>query len=49
MRAVQRFSLKKIAQVKIIQLQTLGKDYFNFDDIGTLLKKMLVYPFNKLL
>lgn len=27
---------EKNAQVKIIQLQTLGKDYFNFDDIGTL-------------
>ena len=27
---------EKNAQIKIIQLQTLGKDYFNFDDIGTL-------------
>lgn len=24
------------AQIEIIQLQTLGKDYFNFDDIGSL-------------
>ena len=36
MRAVQKIFAEKNAQIKIIQLQTLGKDYFNFDDIGTL-------------
>ncbi len=34
--AEKNAQVKIIQLIKIIQLQTLGKDYFNFDDIGTL-------------